>query len=228
MKLKSVYIEKYKNLSPLTIDFELGNGLTMLVGNNGSGKSNVLEAISGIFHDLFKGKDSRKIKCDSSSAALTQKYIDSLSLDLLDDECVESAKVMATVYTAIAAFENMVRQFVVKILMENKGENWWTECVSDKIRKSADSRKAEEDKIKWHTHRGTSMINYVDFADLANIMGQNYDLFEVHIVSLEWAKQIFTTLEKSRNVIMHSGELGERDIERIGINIRDWISQVGA
>ena len=64
MKLKSVYIEKYKNLSPLTIDFELGNGLTMLVGNNGSGKSNVLEAISGIFHDLFKGKDSRKIKCD--------------------------------------------------------------------------------------------------------------------------------------------------------------------
>lgn len=83
-------------------------------------------------------------------------------------------------------------------------------------------------KIKWHTHRGTSMINYVDFADLANIMGQNYDLFEVHIVSLEWAKQIFTTLEKSRNVIMHSGELGERDIERIGINIRDWISQVGA
>lgn len=36
MKLKSVYIEKYKNLSPLTIDFELGNGLTMLVGNNGS------------------------------------------------------------------------------------------------------------------------------------------------------------------------------------------------
>lgn len=173
-------------------------------------------------------EDSGVVSKHSSSAALTQKYIDSLSLDLLDDECVESAKVMATVYTAIAAFENMVRQFVVKILMENKGENWWTECVSDKIRKSADSRKAEEDKIKWHTHRGTSMINYVDFADLANIMGQNYDLFEVHIVSLEWAKQIFTTLEKSRNVIMHSGELGERDIERIGINIRDWISQVGA
>ena len=64
MKLKSLYIEKYKNLFPLTIDFEPGNGLTMLVGNNGSGKSNVLEAISGIFHDLFKEKDGRKITCD--------------------------------------------------------------------------------------------------------------------------------------------------------------------
>ena len=68
--------------------------------------------------------------------------------------------------------------------MENKGENWWTECVSDKIRKSADSRKAEEDKIKWHTHRGTSMINYVDFADLANIMGQNYDSHRPNISSV--------------------------------------------
>jgi len=72
------------------------------------------------------------------------------------------------------------------------------------------------------------MINYVDFGDLAAIMLQNYEWFEVHIVSIEWARQIFQTLERSRNVIMHSGKLDKRDIERIGINIRDWISQVGA
>lgn len=36
-----------------------------------------------------------------------------------------------------------------------------------------------------------------------------------------------STIERSRNVIMHSGELSARDVERIGINIRDWISQVG-
>jgi len=64
VKLKHLYIEKYKNLSPLTIDFESGDGLTMLIGNNGSGKSNVLEAISGIFHDLFKEKSDRKLSCD--------------------------------------------------------------------------------------------------------------------------------------------------------------------
>ena len=173
-------------------------------------------------------KDSGIVSRHSSSAAITEKYISSLSLDLLDNECVESAKIMATVYTAIAAFENMVRQFVLKILVEEKGETWWTDCVSDKIRRTAESRKKEEDKIRWHSHRGDSMINYVDFGDLASIISQNYDLFEVHVVSLEWAKQIMNTLEKSRNVIMHSGELGERDIERIGINIRDWISQVGA
>ena len=163
----------------------------------------------------------------SSSEVLAQEYVGCLSLALLDDEHINAAKLMATVYTAIAAFENTVRQFVIKVLLEYKGENWWEECVSEKIRKTADSRKNEEEKIRWHTPRGTSMINYTEFGDLASIMSQNYELFEAHIVSIEWARQIFQTLERSRNVIMHSGELGRRDIERVGTNIRDWISQVG-
>jgi Abi-like protein. len=170
---------------------------------------------------------SGTISKHSSSDALSQEYIECLSLDLLDDECVNSAKAMATVYTAIAAFENMVRQFIVKILLEHKGEAWWDECVSDKIKRVAESRQKEEEKIKWHTQRGVSMINYTEFGDLVSIMQKNYDLFEVHIISIDWARQIIQTLERSRNVIMHSGELGHRDIERIGINIRDWISQVG-
>lgn len=163
----------------------------------------------------------------SSSEMLAQEYVDCLSLDLLDDDNVNAAKLMATVYTAIAAFENTVRQFIVKVLLEHKGENWWEECVSEKIRKTAESRKREEEKIRWHTPRGDLMINYTEFGDLASIMSQNYDLFEVHIVSIDWARQIFQTIERSRNVIMHSGELGRRDIERIGTNIRDWINQVG-
>ena len=164
----------------------------------------------------------------SSSELLAQEYVNSLSLDLLDDEHVNTAKQMSTVYTAIAAFENTVREFVVKILIENRGENWWEESVSEKIRLKAESRKHEEEKIRWHTPRGDSMINYVEFGDLTSIMSQNIELFEDHIVSIEWTRQIFNTLERSRNVIMHSGELGKRDIERIGIHIRDWINQVGA
>ena len=163
----------------------------------------------------------------SASEALSKEYVKSLSLDLLDEEFVNAAKEMATVYTAIAAFENGVRHFVVKVLLENKGENWWDSCVSEKIRKNAETRKKEEEKIKWHTQRGDSMINYTEFGDLVSIMSQNIDLFEVHIVSIDWARQIIQTLERSRNVIMHSGELGRKDVERIGTNIRDWISQVG-
>ena len=132
-----------------------------------------------------------------TSDIIEQEYIKSLSLDLLDDEFVNAAKLMATVYTAIAAFENTVRDFVVKILMENKGENWWEQCVSEKIRNKAESRKKEEDKIKWHTQRGDSLINYTEFGDLASIMNNNIDYFADHIVSIEWARNIITTMARA-------------------------------
>lgn len=59
----------------------------------------------------------------SASDILVQEYIKSLSLDLLDNEYVADAKIMVTVYTAIASFENAVRHFAVKVLLENVGEN---------------------------------------------------------------------------------------------------------
>lgn len=161
------------------------------------------------------------------SEVLIHDYLESLALDLLDDELVEHAKEMATVYTAIAAFENSVRRFVVKVLIENYGDDWWEEHVSEKIRKNSETRKREEEKIKWHTQRGESLINYTEFGDLISIMSCNYSVFEDYIVSLDWARQVIQTIERSRNVIMHSGMLGRKDIERIGTNIRDWISQVG-
>jgi energy-coupling factor transporter ATP-binding protein EcfA2 len=53
MQLKSLWIKDYKNLKNFEINFEKGNGLSILIGNNGSGKSNLLEAISGIFADWY-------------------------------------------------------------------------------------------------------------------------------------------------------------------------------
>ena len=159
-------------------------------------------------------------------------YIDSeiaehLSIDLLDEEHVIISKKMASVYVAITSFENMVRDFIAKTLSEEKGENWWEESVSEAIRKRAESRRKEEEKIKWHRQRGDRLLNYTEMGDLNNIIQQNWNEFEDYLISLDWARQIINTLERSRNVIMHGGELGDRDIERVGTNIRDWINQVG-
>jgi hypothetical protein len=52
--------------------------------------------------------------------------------------------------------------------------------------------------------------------------------FEAHIPTPEWAGSIFDAVERSRNVIMHSGTVDDEDIARVGINIRDWVKQVGA
>lgn len=55
-KLKKLNIRGYKNISNLDIDFSEKNGTTVLIGQNGCGKSNVLEAISSIFAGLYKNR----------------------------------------------------------------------------------------------------------------------------------------------------------------------------
>jgi hypothetical protein len=151
-----------------------------------------------------------------------------LPIDVLDEDLVFKARRMATVYVAIAAFENTVREFVSKRLLESVGADWWNSGVSDKIRNKAESRRDEESKVRWHTPRGDQPINYTEFGDLSSIVSQNWSHFEDYLQSQDWVRQIITTLERSRNVIMHSGELGAQDVERIGTAIRDWIQQVGS
>ena len=56
LKLKSLSIKGYKNIKDIEIDFKDKNGITVLIGKNGCGKSNVLEALSSIFAGLYKNK----------------------------------------------------------------------------------------------------------------------------------------------------------------------------
>lgn len=92
----------------------------------------------------------------------------------------------------------------------------------------AEKRKTDEDKIKWHTNRGMHPIYYTTMADLVNGIRNNWEHFEPYVQSVDWVASVFDAVERSRNVIMHSGVLDQGDIERLGIFIRDWIKQVGA
>ena len=148
-----------------------------------------------------------------------------LCLDLMDESILYNAKKMALIFTAIYSFENTVRDFITKKLIEEIGGDYWIKGVPEKIRKKAEVRKSEEDKIKWHNQRGDNLISFTDFGDFLSIFHQNWPMFQPHLNSIEWVSHIFRTLERSRNVIMHSGELSQTDIERVGTMVRDWFSQ---
>jgi len=54
MRLQKLKINtRFKNLEDFEIDFSNKEGITVLIGNNGSGKSNILEAISSVFAGLY-------------------------------------------------------------------------------------------------------------------------------------------------------------------------------
>lgn len=56
IKLKKLHIQGYKNIKDQELDFSENQGLIALVGENGSGKSNLLEAISHIFNSILNRK----------------------------------------------------------------------------------------------------------------------------------------------------------------------------
>lgn len=183
-----------------------------------------------VFRGLLVNQNLKKRGLSSSAsnfATLDKETYERLSIPLLDQDLVWRARKMATVFIAISAFENSLREFVEKKLLEVKGENWWDNSVPERIRKNAESRKKEEEELKFHSSRG-DLINYLEFGDLKSIILSNWELFEPHLNKQEWSSQILSTLEKSRNVIMHGGELDVYDVVRIGTYLRDWTTQVGA
>ncbi|MFC2188507.1 AAA family ATPase [Fulvivirgaceae bacterium LMO-SS25] len=51
MKIKKLWVSEYKNIKDLTLEFE-SNLISLLVGRNGLGKSNLIEILALIFRDL--------------------------------------------------------------------------------------------------------------------------------------------------------------------------------
>lgn len=168
-------------------------------------------------------KNARKI----AHEGFAEKY-EQLGLNEMEDSLVNDAVETSAVYIAIHSFENTVRSFIAKKLQEEKGTNWWSSSVKKDIRTRAENRREAEQAIRWHSARGENLIDFAEFGDLISIISGNWSLFEPHITSVDWAKEIISSIEKSRNVIMHGGTLKKTDVERVGMYIRDWLRQVGS
>lgn len=79
IRLQSLTIKsKFKNLLNITIDFQKCNGITVLIGNNGSGKSNIIEALSsifaGLYNNYFNPDFSYNISYTKNDAPIEIKY----------------------------------------------------------------------------------------------------------------------------------------------------------
>ncbi len=57
MHLDWFWIGNYKNLKDVTVDFDQDQWVTVVIGWNGTGKSNVLEALATLFRDLVMGEN---------------------------------------------------------------------------------------------------------------------------------------------------------------------------
>ncbi|MEW5684473.1 MAG: Swt1 family HEPN domain-containing protein [Pseudomonadota bacterium] len=134
---------------------------------------------------------------------------------------------MARLYALMYGFENSVRELIISRLLDNHGADWWSTCVPNSVKKYAETRKQTAEKNSWLEGAPASLLYFVDFGNLADIIVQNWSNFEDLIPSQHWIKQRFEELEKARNFIAHNRFLLDNEFERIEIYVSDWSKQVG-
>ena len=66
MRLDHVYIDGFKNLRGVDIDFDEERLTTVVIGQNGAGKSNLIEAITDVFRfvDINRGEPRFRYEID--------------------------------------------------------------------------------------------------------------------------------------------------------------------
>lgn len=84
MKIKKLYIKEYKNLKDLKIEFT-DSRCALIIGENGSGKSNLFEAISYIFKSIYREEIKKvnfdfEIEYEIKSSVVEIKYKEGIEL----------------------------------------------------------------------------------------------------------------------------------------------------
>lgn len=138
------------------------------------------------------------------------------------------AKRMGSVYELLYCLENSMRELIESTLREVLGpEDWWTDGVPEAMRKSADKRREEDEKARWHGRRGASPLVYTDFPQLAEIIVSRWSDFADLIGDRTWLEAYFKEMNRSRRALAHTGALTEFDVERMEMRVREWLRVVG-
>ena len=98
MRLKHIYVSNYKNLKEFNLDFNADSFIDVFVGKNGTGKSNLFEAIIEIFKQLFEDKHevnfdfNLKYEIEETEVLVRWRWAKAIWLDESDKEVKKMSK----------------------------------------------------------------------------------------------------------------------------------------
>ncbi len=144
-----------------------------------------------------------------------------VDIELFQQELRRSAKKMADFYELYYCMENSVRQ-LIKEKLATYGTDWWDKKVPQGVKKDVKELQDKE-KSTPMSYRSDDPLDYVTFGQLIDIFNANWADFTDVIRSKTSMEQTLSQFNYLRNVIAHSCELNEDEIERFKILIKDWL-----
>ena len=118
--------------------------------------------------------------------------------------------------------ENSVRKLIADVLSEKHGVDWWEKTVPEGIKNNVKALQKEE-KDTPVSIRSEDNLSYTDFGELIGIFDHNWKDFGDMLRSQKSVRVTFSQFNNIRNVIAHSCELNDDEIQRFKLLINDWL-----
>ncbi len=147
--------------------------------------------------------------------------------DMVDTEVFEidirrQARHMTYLYYLLFCLENSLRKLLGDRLRESYGAAWWDTKVPAPVQTKVSARQKDEQDTPF-SERSDEPIVYSDFRDLIAIIESNWSEFSDTFRSIESVKSTLETLNILRRPIAHNSFMGEDEVERFRLHIKDWI-----
>jgi energy-converting hydrogenase A subunit M len=150
-----------------------------------------------------------------------KKAIVVVDTELFEVDIISQAKIMADFYVLYYSLENTIRRLISGRLQEKYGLNWWEDKVPNGV-KNGVAEKQKKEKDTPMSIRSDDPLCYINFGELIDILNANWSDFSDTIRSQRAMQQVLTQFNLIRNVIAHSNDLSEDEIDRLKLLIKDW------
>lgn len=142
----------------------------------------------------------------------------------------EAIRMADEAYPLLYVFENSVREFIDGHLTAAYGRDWHLDAdiVRRDTREKVERNRNSEAKTRYHSSRRARFIYYTDIGDLVLIYRsrKGVKVLQPLFPSDSWFPSTVEKIEASRHVVAHMNPIRRRDIDRIRINLEDWLDQV--
>lgn len=184
-------------------------------------------SLGGESSNIFQAHPVPKV---NKKAVMASQAVLIPKLPLLTIGNIKDASENGEIYPNLFLFENSMRTFIEKVMVQRYGSEWWKTRVNSEVQTGVKNRMRKEKLNPWHGSREASEIFYSDFTDLVKILNKNTSDFSPFFRQLpgglSWLTQRLAELALSRHNIAHSAPLKKRDRNRFRMYFQDWYSQL--
>lgn len=137
------------------------------------------------------------------------------------------ASSMSMHYEMFYCLEKSIRKLITETLTEASGANWWSNgTVPNNIVKDVSDR-IQRERDSGITQRSDESIDYTTFGELSVIITSNWELFGTIFTSRRAVEKIMSNLNLLRGPIAHCCPMGEDEIIRLQLAVKDWFRIIG-